>query len=113
MDCGDIRVTGASGALVLHSDGGTVTGTNLTGTRTSVTTEGGGVTLAYAVEPAAIAATTQGGGIDIVVPHSEGGYRIDAQADGGTSTIDVLDDPTSTRTLELRSDGGDVRVRYP
>jgi Toastrack DUF4097 len=110
---GDIRVTDAAGPLMLHADGGSVTGSNLTGTRATITTGGGDVNLAYAVEPAAVAATTQGGGIDIMVPRSDSGYRVDAQANGGTSTIDVLDDPTSARTLELRSDGGDIRVRYP
>jgi len=108
-DFGDVRITGPVGDLDLTTGSGGVQARGIEGTKATVRTRSGDVTLAFARAPRAVDLEVSSGDITIEVPH--GSYRITADARGGSVVVDgIRDDPGAERHIVAETSGGDIRV---
>lgn len=107
---GSVKLDRASGPLDLHSSGGSVTGTDLRGAEAIADSSGGNVRLRFAVPPERVSADTSGGSVTLELPRVDGGYDVQASADGGGENVQLPTDPTSERKILARSSGGSVTV---
>jgi hypothetical protein len=72
----------------------------------------GHVSVAFTEPPRAVNVHTSDGGVEVVLPHGETQYKVDAHSvDGGTST-DVNTSLSSPRTISASTVDGSVVVRY-
>ena len=100
-----------SGPLQLSTDNGRVEATRLRSATVTADSDNGRVQLEFAAAPTTVVATSNNGRVEVVVPADGTAYRVDAQTDSGSETIDVPTDPTSPRTITLRTDNGSVTAR--
>jgi DUF4097 and DUF4098 domain-containing protein YvlB len=109
---GSVRVDAASGPLDLSSSAGGVTVTNATSETVKADSSAGSIKLTFVSEPMIVDADSSAGGVHIVVPQGSSAYAVDASTSAGDTTINVKTDPSSKRTIKVRSSAGNVSVRY-
>lgn len=131
LDNDDIRVTGVEGGvdahtdngnvlvrgsgaseLVLSSDNGTVEAVDLRATDVQAGSENGDVDLTFLRPPTAVRATSDNGDVTVEVPDDGTEYAVDVGSDNGSSAAPIRTDPSSRRSITVRSDNGDVLVTY-
>ena len=97
--------------IVAHGDG---TDLHVTGTRgnVDVSLNGGSADMTFASSPNKVRAHVNGGRVTVALPDDGSGYRVDADADGGSTHVDIRTDPTSDRLIEAHANGGNINVRY-
>jgi hypothetical protein len=110
---GGIRLAGVSGPVDAMSSGGGVSGADLRGCCVSASSSGGGVRLSFASAPRQVTAHSSGGGVTIEVPKDPTSYQVTARSSSGQPKVGVRTDPDSAHTIDARSTGGGVTVRYP
>jgi hypothetical protein len=109
-DNGSIRLTGVSGALEVATDNGRVEGTQLRSQQVSADADNGRVQLEFATAPTTVVATGNNGRVEVVVPPDGTAYRVDVRTDNGSEDISVPTDPTSERSITVRTDNGSASV---
>jgi Putative adhesin len=109
---GSVRVDTASGPLDLASSAGGVTVTNSTSETVKADSSAGSINLTFVSEPMTVDADSSAGGVHIVVPQGSSAYAVDASTSAGNATVKVKTDPSSKRTMKVRSSAGNVSVRY-
>jgi DUF4097 and DUF4098 domain-containing protein YvlB len=109
---GSVRVDTASGPLDLSSSAGGVTVTNSTSETVKADSSAGSINLTFVSEPMSVDADSSAGGVHIVVPQGPWAYAVDASTSAGNATVKVKTDPSSKRTMKVRSSAGNVSVRY-
>jgi hypothetical protein len=109
---GDVEVHGLSGRLTLSSSAGDVRGTGLLSADVDAKSSAGDVELFFDSAPLAVAANSSAGDVHLALPRGTAAYRVQADSSAGRVVTDVLTDPRSNRTLNLRSSAGDVIVIY-
>jgi hypothetical protein len=110
-DNGSIMLLDMAGPLQLSTDNGRVEATQLRSDTVTADSDNGRVQLEFAAAPTTVVATSNNGRVEVVVPADGTAYRVDARTDSGSETIDVPTDPTSPRTITLRTDNGSVTAR--
>ncbi|MCG5218626.1 DUF4097 family beta strand repeat-containing protein [Streptosporangium soli] len=108
---GNIRVEKPAGDVRLRSTDGSLV---LTGGRSaSVTARSGSgdVDLFFVAPPSKVRALSAHGRVTALLPEVKGSYRIDASTRHGTRDSEVRHAPGSKRTIVIRSDNDDVRLR--
>ncbi|HWM22821.1 MAG TPA: DUF4097 family beta strand repeat-containing protein, partial [Ilumatobacteraceae bacterium] len=98
---------------VATTDNGRIDATGVRSTTVSADSDNGSVEIVMVSPPRELQATTDNGSVDIVLPDTPDAYAVDIGTDNGSERNDVRTDPTSSRTITLSSDNGDVTVRYP
>lgn len=68
----------------------------------------GTVSSSFRTPPDAVRVTTVAGAVDVRVP--QGAYRVSADAVVGAVDVDVVDDPTAARTIDVDTVTGSVAV---
>lgn len=111
-DNGRIELDDVTGSVVASSDNGRVIGTGLTSADVDARSDNGRVELTFVAAPETVFASSQNGSVEVAVPDVDGDYAVDAQTDNGSRNIEITSDPTSSRTISMRSDNGSVTVRY-
>jgi hypothetical protein len=111
-DNGSIDVADLPGDLTLAANNGSITGTRLTAANVLADTDNGSITLDFAAPPTTVDARSDNGRVEVVLPQTEDSYSLDIDTDNGQESGDIRTDPTSSRQITLRSDNGDVTVRY-
>ena len=103
------EVTGEFGAVDLRSEDGGVT---FDGVARSVVaaSDDGNVTVRLADAPDSVRAVSEDGNVNVVVPDIDDGYRIEVSSEDGSTEIGVRSDPNAVRTIEARSEDGNVAV---
>ncbi|NLT56320.1 MAG: DUF4097 domain-containing protein [Actinomycetales bacterium] len=109
-DTGDVVVTNAGGTVKLRTDTGDIRASELTATEVTAVTDTGDVGLRFVRPPDRVVATVDTGDVSITVPQSDP-YRVTSRTDTGKVTVSVANDPNAIRTIDARTDTGDVRVR--
>ncbi len=109
---GSVRVDTASGSLNLSSSAGGVTVTNSTSKTVKADSSAGDVNLTLVSEPMTIDADSSAGDVRIVVPTGSSAYAIDASTSAGDTAVKVKTDPSSKRTMKVRSSAGNVSILY-
>jgi hypothetical protein len=107
---GDITAVDLSGPLDLRTSAGEITGEALRAEELMAISDTGDVRLELVVPPRSVEVTTASGEVDLAVP-ADTTYRVDASTDSGEERVLVPLDSTSTRTLRVDGDTGDVTVR--
>ena len=105
-----IRVPATVG-VTAHGDGGNIDLVAMTGDA-NVSVNGGHVHLDFAGAPHHVKARADGGKIVVAVPDDGQAYRVDAKASGGSSSVDVRNDPASDHVIDAAVNGGSVVVEY-
>jgi hypothetical protein len=88
---GNVAFDGSAGAIVATSDNGNVT-------------------VRAATAPDSVRATSDNGNVRVFVPDVAEGYRVEADSDQGSTDVAVRTDPNGARTIDARSDNGNVTV---
>jgi DUF4097 and DUF4098 domain-containing protein YvlB len=109
-DRDDADLAGEFGAVDLRSENDDVT---VDGAVRSVVarSENGNVTVRLGTPPDSVIATSENGDVTVVVPDVDEGYRVEIDTDNGSTETGVRTDPGAARTIEARSENGDVTVR--
>ena len=127
-DGGTVEAQDVTGALSADTGGAPITATALGGQPASVTAEGGSVTLGFVTAPQTIQVDTGGGDATLSVPG--GPYQVSSDDNGaiepvaaggpgkggligyggGTATVSVPVSPTASRSISVRTEGGDLEV---
>lgn len=107
---GRIQVHGIDGDVTASVNAGRVELTELRSSSVDVTSDVGAVTATFADAPDAVRVTTSAGAVSITLPRDGEPYAVDARAEAGGASIDVLTDPTSPRTVVARTSVGSVEV---
>lgn len=111
-DQGDVDVDGAGASLGIDVADGDVRASGLVGAA-EVTTDDGGVVLTFAAAPPTVAVASGNGDVELIVPDGPETYRVDASTGNGEVDTRVRTDPTSERSITLRSGDGSLTSRYP
>jgi hypothetical protein len=99
-------------SVLLHSDGGDVDAQRLSTNSIDASSNGGSVSLSLSSPPMRVDVSSNGGDIDIELPSTLDAYHVNASAHGGGTTTDIRTDPTSSRVITAKANGGDVTLRY-
>jgi hypothetical protein len=103
------EVTGEFGTVDLRSEHDGVTFDGIAGSVVAVS-EHGSVTVRLAEPPNSVRAVSEHGNVNVVVPDIDDGYRVEVSSDEGRTDVGVRTDPNAIRTIEARSDQGNVVV---
>lgn len=105
---GDVRDDGATGELTMTSTAGDVSATNLRTATVNASSSAGDVDLSFATAPVKVEAGSAAGDVDLRVP--DVGYAVTAESAGGDTHTRIKTDPSSPRTIDAHSSGGDVTI---
>jgi hypothetical protein len=108
---GSVRLSDVSGPVHVATDNGRVEGAQLRSSTVTADSDNGRVQLDFAAAPTTVVATSNNGRVEVVVPNDGTTYRVDADTDHGSETIDVPTDPASGRSITVRTDNGSVTAR--
>ncbi|WP_025273209.1 DUF4097 family beta strand repeat-containing protein [Haloglycomyces albus] len=131
-EAGNIELTGMQGDIDVKTEAGNVTGKGLASENITArsdagnvnlrvvdeadsvvaTSEAGNVTLNFASPPGEVTAETKAGNSTVIVPSDGTVYQVDTKAHAGSVSVEVATDDAATRTLDVSSSVGNVRVDY-
>ncbi|MFC4335170.1 DUF4097 family beta strand repeat-containing protein [Salininema proteolyticum] len=131
-EAGNIDLTGLQGKVLAHTDAGNVVGTGLAAKEAEVgtdagnvdirvageadkieaSTDAGNVTVNLAVPAKEVEANSDAGNVAVVVPDDGTEYKVDAGTSAGKMSIEVPENDESERTIEAKTDAGNVRVDF-
>ncbi len=107
---GDVHADDVSGVLTLSSSAGDIHGTDLRSTNVRATSSAGDVDLEFVVPPTQVDAISTASDVNLRVP--DVGYALSVATSGGDQhTSSIRTDPTSPRTIDAHSSGGDVNIK--
>ena len=109
---GGIRLENLTGPVTAETGAGTITGTALSATQVTATTETGDLSLSFSVDPQAVTATVGTGDVTISVPRSSTSYHVTAETTTGDRRVDVTQADSASRTIVARVDTGNVTLDY-
>ena len=105
-----VTVNGLTGALHADTGGGNLIAEGVSAPTAAVTTEGGDARLGFATAPNSVQVDTGGGAADLSVPG--GPYALTADdGGGGPELISIATNPAATRSINVSTNGGALRIR--
>jgi hypothetical protein len=107
-DSGRLTFQDVGGTLSAHTDSGSINATELRSPASTISSDSGGVRLAFTQAPNNVQATTDSGSVRLAVPG--GPYYVDVRTDSGGRHINVPTAPHAVARLYLRTDSGGVHV---
>lgn len=108
-DNGRIELVAVSGDVTINGDNGRITGTDLGGSVTA-TSDNGSIELSFATAPDLVVASSDNGSVTVALPRVEGGYDVRTSGDNNAD-VEVVDDPSSPRMVDLETDNGSITIR--
>jgi hypothetical protein len=112
-DNGRIEIRGAEGPITASTDNGQIEATGIRSASVVADTDNGRIEIVMATPPESIEASTDNGRVEVVVPDTAGAYAVTTSTDNGNIRTEVRVDPTSSRTIDVRTDNGSIIIRYP
>ena len=101
---------GSGSETIAHlRDNGRITGTDLGGSVTA-TSDNGSIELSFATAPDLVVASSDNGSVTVALPRVEGGYDVRTSGDNNAD-VEVVDDPSSPRMVDLETDNGSITIR--
>lgn len=110
-DNGSVTLTGLSGDIVSVSDNGDVEATRLTSSTARFSSDNGDVRVQFDTAPTSVMGRSDNGDVTVAVPAGDS-YKVKTSTDNGSTNVDVTNDPSSPRTIDIATDNGSVTVRY-
>lgn len=108
---GSVTVDNIIGPLALRTTTGDIVGSGLRSSHVEVRVDTGNVDLSFATPPEQVIVVATTGNPTIEVPGDDR-YRVSVETSTGNQDISVVRDPDATRTIDIRTTSGDVRIRY-
>jgi hypothetical protein len=108
---GNLLVVGADGPVTARTATGSIRLVGVTSSTVDAGAATGDVDVRFAAAPDDVRARTSTGSVRVVVPSSGEAYRVDARTDVGVPVIEVPQDQSSARVIDVRSSVGDVTVQ--
>ncbi|WP_436772623.1 DUF4097 family beta strand repeat-containing protein [Yinghuangia sp. YIM S09857] len=108
MTVRDVRAA----TLRLATSDGSVSVSGTAADAVVVSSGDGGVSLTLTEPPAGVKASTGDGSLRLTLPRTGDAYRTTVKVGDGSQSIQIKQDPDATRTLDLSTGDGSVRVRY-
>jgi hypothetical protein len=109
---GDVEARSLRGRVALRSSAGDVFGADLGSAQVDARSSAGDVELRFTAPPSRVDANSSAGDVRVTLPAGIETYNVQAESTAGEVFTDVRTDPSSTRTLNLRSSAGEVTVTY-
>jgi hypothetical protein len=107
-DSGTLTLQDVGGTLAAGTGSGSIRATELRSPTSTVSSDSGGVRLAFTQAPASVRATTDSGSLRLALPG--GPYNVDLRTDSGGKHVNVPTASTASAKLYLRSDSGGVHL---
>jgi Putative adhesin len=105
---GNVRVSGLTGTLDADTGGGDLTAVDLDTPSINAVSSGGNQRIEFASAPRDVILSTDGGDANLDVPG--GPYALNPSTDTGVWDVRVPVDQTSSRTITVTTDGGNLLV---
>ncbi|WP_370945660.1 DUF4097 domain-containing protein [Amycolatopsis sp. cg5] len=106
VDSGDIDLSGIGQDIDVKTSSGSISGDRLRG-KAEAKTDSGSIKLSLDTAQD-VTAQADSGSVKITVPKDR--YQVKGSTDSGSRDIDVVNDESAPRTLQLDTDSGDVTV---
>ena len=97
-----VKARGNGSGVVISGVGGDV----------DVSVNGGRVDMAFDTAPHHVSADSNGGHINIRLPDDGDAYRVGTHSNGGSTNVGIRTDPTSDRTIDAETNGGNIDILY-
>jgi hypothetical protein len=104
-----VEVAGEFGTVDLRSEHDRVTFDGVARSVVAVS-EHGNVNVRLAEAPDSVRALSEHGNVNVAVPDIDGGYRVAVSSDQGRTDVGIRTDPNAQRTIEARTNHGNVTV---
>jgi len=104
---GDVTLSGVPGTVWAHTGSGSIEGRDLGAGKVQAEAASGDITLTLRTA-GSVQAQAASGNVVLVVP--AGSYRVQANADSGSTNVSVRNDPAATAVLEARTGSGDITI---
>jgi hypothetical protein len=111
-DQGSVDLARVGGDITVSASQGSVDAVDLTATRVSAEANQGRLDLAFATSPNEIVAEANQGSVTILLPDEDVFYATQTEADQGSATSDIREDPTADRTITAESNQGSITITY-
>lgn len=108
-----VRAEGLSGTVRLHTSNDQILATAMTSARSVFETSNDRVRAEFDAAPSSVRITSSNDRVDVVVPDTPDPYAVHIRTSNGGQRIDVRTDPSSDRTIDVRTSNDDVTVAYP
>jgi hypothetical protein len=105
-----VRLEKTRGPVRVNTSAGAVVGVDLAAAFLDATTGAGRVRLTMVEAPGRIGLRTGAGSIDLGLPPTDGGYRVDADAGKGKADVTVAANPAALRSVTADSGAGRIRI---
>jgi DUF4097 and DUF4098 domain-containing protein YvlB len=105
-----VRLDKTRGPVRVNTSAGAVVGVDLAASFLDATTSAGRVRVTMVEAPGRIGLRTGAGSIDLGLPPTEGGYRVDADAGNGKADVTVAENPAALRSVTADSGAGRIRI---
>lgn len=107
---GGVELRDVTGRLRLSTSDGSVRAEGLASDQVTIDTADGSVQLSFATPPTTVRASTSDGSLEIVVPKDGTAYAVSVSVSDGSQDVDVPTDPESSRTIDVHTSDGSVRI---
>jgi hypothetical protein len=113
VESGDVQLTGDTGAIWARADSGEIDGERLGSAQVDAGALSGDVTLRFAAPPQSVTVSVASGSATVVVPQGST-YRVGGQTLSGDRNVESgVADASSSRSLSVTAQSGDVGIGYP
>jgi hypothetical protein len=106
---GAITIDRVNGSVTAQTDTGPISGEGLAGTRTRAETSDGSITLRLTAAQD-VDAHTVTGPIELTVPPTDGGYRVQTKTNTGSTAVNIATNPSGTHSLVVNSEDGAITI---
>jgi hypothetical protein len=109
---GSVRADDVGGSLTMSSDNGSIRGTGVVADTVDARTDNGDVAIEMRVAPRMLNARSDNGDVEVVVPDDAATYAVDISSGNGSVDSALRTDPASERRVTISSDNGNVSASY-
>jgi hypothetical protein len=109
-DNGSIELSQIGGEIRVSNDNGRITATALRSSNVEAENDNARIELEFATPPMTLIARNDNASIEIVVPDTPEGYRVEPQNDNGSVNIDVRQRSDSPRSMVVENDNASIEV---
>ena len=112
-DVSSVELARVGGEVTVSADQGRIDASDLRAERVHARADQGRVSLAFAESPDEIVVRADQGSVDIVLPdEADVAYATETDADQGTVSDRIRQDPVSPRSISVKADQGSITIAY-
>ena len=108
-----VRAENLSGTVSLETSNDVIEATALSSSDTSLRTSNDRVRAEFVEPPGTFDGSTSNDDVSLVVPDTDDSYAVDVRTSNGEQRTDIRTDPSSDRTIRVRTSNANVEISYP